>query len=92
MAIIQTWNSIILAVYDKSHLQVVYDKFIPYFLSYSIRPSRHYTRNLVTCLHIKSKKKPYYQQHIYDPSNKQKQKIPVPEGQTIFKCYLATLQ
>lgn len=50
------------------------------------------TRNLVTCLHIKSKKKPYYQKHIYDPSNKQKQNMPVPEGQTIFKCHLATLQ
>lgn len=46
---------IILAVYDKSHLQVVYDKFVSYFLSYSIRPSRRYSQSSHVFTHQKQK-------------------------------------
>ena len=44
---------------------------------------RSTSRNLVTGLYIKSEKKLYNHKHIYDPSNKQKQKIPIPVSNDI---------
>lgn len=66
MAILYRHEShFVLAVYDISHLQVVYDKFVAYFLSHSIRSSQHFSQSSHGFIHQQGKEAILSQTHLW---------------------------
>ena len=55
----------VLAVYDISHLQVVYDKLVAYFLSHSIRSPQHFSQSSHGFIHPKLKETILSQTHLW---------------------------